>query len=195
MMAHAICEEGVFRMKKTNVRLLVFSALFASLIAVFAQIQIPLSGMVPISLATFGIMMCGLLLGWRWGALAVAVYVLLGAVGLPVFAGFKGGLSALAGHTGGYIIGYLPYAILAGVSLPKVQNQFWGRCVLLLLGTAACYFLGTAWFMHATGRTLGESLGACVLPFLPGDGAKILLASFLAPRLRNALNHSMPRHA
>lgn len=177
-------------MKDKKIRMLVFTALFATLIVVFAQLQIPMPGLVPISLATFGVMMCGLVLGWRWGALAVAVYILLGAVGVPVFAGFKGGVSALLGPTGGYIIGYLPYAALAGLAIPSLQEKYWGRCVLLALGTGVCYALGTAWFMHATGRTLAESMGLCVLPFLPGDAAKIILSALLAPRLRKAMKQA-----
>ncbi len=173
-------------MKKDATRKLVFCALFAALLAVLAQVQLPI-GPVPISLATFGVMLCGLLLGWRYGALAVAVYILLGAIGAPVFAGLQGGAGRLAGPTGGYIIGYLPYAVLTGLNAPRLQERFEGRCVLLLLGTAVCYLLGTAWFMHATGRSLGESLTLCVLPFLPGDAAKIALAAFLAPRLRKAM--------
>ena len=172
---------------RSNTRNIVYCALFAALIVVFAQVQIPLPGLVPISLATFAVMMAGLLLGWKYGLLAVAVYVLLGAVGVPVFAGFKGGLGALTGPTGGYIIGYLPYAALAGLHNKKLQDSFWGRCGLLALGTLACYALGTAWFMHATGRTLAESMGLCVLPFLPGDAVKMALSSFLAPRLRKAI--------
>ena len=174
-------------MKGFTVRKMVFCALFAALIMVFAQIQVPLPGLVPISLATFGVMMAGLLLGWKLGLLAVAVYALLGAVGVPVFAGFKGGMAALTGPTGGYIIGYLPYAVLTGLPVKKAQESFWGRLGLLALGTLACYTLGTAWFMRATGRTLGESMGLCVLPFLPGDAVKMGLSSFLAPRLRKAI--------
>ena len=174
-------------MKNVNIRQMVFCALFAALIVVFAQIQVPLPGLVPISLATFGVMMAGLLLGWKFGLMAVAVYVLLGAVGVPVFAGFKGGIAALTGPTGGYIIGYLPYAVLAGLPVKKAQESFWGRMGLLALGTFACYLLGTTWFMHATGRTLGGSMGLCVLPFLPGDAVKMALASFLTPRLRKAI--------
>ncbi len=177
-------------MKNSSVRKLVFCALFAALIAVFAQLQIPLPGLVPISLATFGVMMAGLLLGWQYGALAVLVYVLLGAVGAPVFAGLKGGVSALMGPTGGYIVGYLPYALLAGLPAKKLQGSFWGRCALLALGTLACYGLGTAWFIHVTGKTLGASLSLCVLPFLPGDAGKILLSSFLTPRLRKAMEQA-----
>ncbi|MBR5111301.1 MAG: biotin transporter BioY [Clostridia bacterium] len=173
-------------MKGMRTRDLVYCALFSALIAVFAQIQVPLPGLVPISLATFGIMIAGLLLGWKYGLLAAAVYVLLGAGGVPVFAGFKGGLAALTGPTGGYIIGYMPYAALAGLPVKKCQDAFWGRCGLLALGTLVCYTLGTAWFMVATGRTLGESMGLCVLPFLPGDAVKTALAAFLAPKLRKA---------
>ena len=173
-------------MKKGDTRRLVFCALFTALIAIFSQLQLPV-GPVPVSLATLGVMLCGLLLGWRYGALAVGAYILLGAVGVPVFAGFQGGAGRLLGPTGGYIVGYLFYALLAGLNLPRLQERFWGRCVLLLLGTAVCYGLGTAWFVKTSGRTLAESLSLCVLPFLPGDAAKIALAAFLTPRLRKAL--------
>ena len=98
-----------------------------------------------------------------------------------------GGAGRLLGPTGGYIAGYLFYALLAGLDIPRWQERFLGRCVLLLLGTAVCYGLGTAWFVHMSGRTLGESLSLCVLPFLPGDAAKIALAAFLTPRLRKAM--------
>ena len=173
-------------MKKVDTRSLVFCALFTALIAVLSQLQLPV-GPVPISLATFGVMLCGLLLGWRLGALAVGAYILLGAAGVPVFAGFQGGAARLFGPTGGYIVGYLFYALLSGLNVPPLRERFWGRCLLLFLGTAACYLPGTAWFMYSTGRGLGESLTLCVIPFLPGDAAKILLAAFLAPRLRKAM--------
>ncbi len=173
-------------MQKRHVRDLVYCALFAALIAVFAQLSIPIDP-VPISLATFAVMMCGLLLGWKGGLAAVAVYILLGAAGAPVFAGLKNGAAALAGPTAGYIFGYLPYAALAGLPIKRWQENFGLRCVLCLFGTLACYALGTGCFMIQSGRGLWDSLGLCVLPFLPGDGAKILLSSFLAPRLRKAM--------
>ncbi|MBR6185235.1 MAG: biotin transporter BioY [Clostridia bacterium] len=176
--------------KGANVKQLVYTALMTAVIAVLSQIQIPLPGLVPLSLATFGVMMAGLLLGWKRGAVSAAVYLLLGAVGVPVFAGFKGGVSALLGPTGGYLIGYLPYAMLAGIPMLGSRDGFFARCVSLLLGTLICYALGTAWFVHQTGRTLYESLGICVLPFLPGDAAKIILASLLAPRLQKVMKEN-----
>ena len=174
-------------MKKTDTRGLVFCALFSALIAVLSQLQLPI-GPVPVSLATLGVMLCGLLLGWRFGALAVGAYILLGAVGVPVFAGFQGGAGRLLGPTGGYIAGYLFCAVLAGLNLPCLQENFFGRCALLALGTAFCYGLGTAWFMYMSGRTLSESLSLCVIPFLPGDAAKIALAAFLTQRLRKSFS-------
>ncbi len=172
--------------KKADVRRLTSCAVFTAAIAILSQVQLPI-GPVPVSLATLGVMLCGLLLGWRYGALAVGAYILLGAVGAPVFAGFQGGVGRLAGPTGGYIAGYLFYALLAGLNIPSFQERFLGRCALLILGTAICYGLGTAWFVYTSGRTLGESLALCVIPFLPGDAAKIILSSSLAPRLRKAM--------
>jgi len=174
-------------MKQSYTASLVYTAMMAAVIAVCALISIPLPGLVPISLATFAVMMSGLLLGWKWGVIAVAVYILLGVVGVPVFAGGKSGIEALAGPTGGYIVGYLPYAVLAGLPVKNLQSKYWGRIVLLLAGTIVCYALGTAWFMHATASGLAVSLGKCVLPFLPGDAAKILLSAALAPALRKAI--------
>lgn len=173
-------------MNPSRIRLLVYCALFAALTAVCSQLSLPI-GPVPISLGTFGVMLCGLLLGWRYGALSILCYVLLGLVGVPVFAGLRGGANVLAGATGGYIVGYLPYAALAGMPPFAGKDTFWGRCLMLALGTLVCYALGTAWFMVQSGNLLGASLSMCVLPFLPGDAAKIALAAFLAPRLRKAL--------
>ena len=174
--------------KKTDVRQLVYTALFAALIVVFSQLQIPLPGLVPISLATFGVMMAGLLLGWQWGGAAVAVYLLLGAVGAPVFAGFKGGFGALLGVTGGYIVGFLFTALVVGLA-----SERWGRKLKVLvpamiLGILLCYAFGTAWFVLVYTKNsgpigVGTALGWCVLPYIPADAAKLLLASLLSVRL------------
>ena len=167
-------------------RRLVLAALFAALTAVCSQLQIPLP-MIPINLALFAVYLCGALLGARWGVLAMAAYALLGVIGAPVFVGFVSGPSALFGRTGGYILGYLFAAGLTGLLSRRWGFDFPRLCAAMAVGTAACYLFGTAWFMFLTKMSLAASLSACVLPFLPGDAVKIMLAALLALRLRAPL--------
>ena len=167
-------------------RNLVLAALFAALTAVCSQIQIPLP-MVPINLALFAVHLAGALLGAKWGALSMAVYALLGAIGVPVFAGFGSGPAVLFGKTGGYILGYILCAAIVGVLSRRIGFSYLKLCLSMVIGVAVCYAFGTAWFMVVSGLNLVTSLGYCVLPFLPGDAVKILLAAFLALRLQKPL--------
>lgn len=174
-------------MKRNFTLKAVTCALFAALTAICAQFSVPI-GPVPISLATFAVYLSGSVLGGAGGAVSQAVYVLLGAAGLPVFAGFRGGLQAIFGPTGGYLAGYVICAWITGL-----MGRRFGRRPLMLvasmvLGTTALYFLGTAWFLFLTKRTLWESLTLCVFPFLPGDAAKIAVTAFVAPRLGKAFD-------
>ena len=173
-------------MRNTLTRQLVLAALFAALTAVCSQIQIPLP-MIPINLALFAVHLCGALLGAKWGALSMAVYALLGAVGVPVFAGFGSGPAVLFGKTGGYILGYILCAALVGLLSRRLGFTFPKLCLSMAVGVIVCYVFGTAWFMVISGLNLATSLSYCVLPFLPGDAVKILLAAFLALRLRKPL--------
>ena len=173
-------------MRNTLTRQLVLAALFAALTAVCSQIQIPLP-MIPINLALFAVHLCGALLGAKWGALSMAVYALLGAVGVPVFAGFGSGPAVLFGKTGGYIIGYILCAAIVGLLSRRLGFTFPKLCLSMVIGVAVCYVFGTAWFMVISGLNLATSLSYCVLPFLPGDAVKILLAALLALRLRKPL--------
>ena len=143
--------------------------------------------MIPINLALFAVHLCGALLGAKWGALSMAVYALLGAVGVPVFAGFGSGPAVLFGKTGGYIIGYILCAAIVGLLSCRLGFTFPKLCLSMVVGVAVCYVFGTAWFMVISGLNLATSLSYCVLPFLPGDAVKILLAAFLALRLRKPL--------
>ena len=160
----------------------------AALICVAGPLSIQI-GPVPISLATFAVYLAGAILGWKKGPLAVAIYLLIGCVGIPVFSGFSGGFSRLAGVTGGYLVGYLPCALITGlgVSDAPAQKPVWLLPLCMLAGTAVLYALGTAWFMVQTGNTLGASLGMCVIPFLPGDAAKIVAATLIATPVRRAV--------
>ena len=176
-------------MRTSSTQKLTLCALFCALLCVCSQIQIPLPP-VPLSLSLLAVHLCGALLGSRSGAASVAAYVLLGAAGVPVFAGFSGGFSVLIGPTGGYLFGYILCAWLVG----RLTARFgFSRCSLILsmaAGTFLCYVPGTAWFMLVTGSSFAASLSSCVLPFLPGDLLKVLFAAFLSRRLQKPL-HAM----
>ncbi len=173
-------------MRSSLTRSLVLAALFAALTAVCSQIQIPLP-YIPINLALFAVHLSGALLGPKWGALSMAAYALLGAVGVPVFVGFKSGPAALFGKTGGYILGYVLCALTVGLLTRRFGFRLRSLCLSMAVGVAVCYLFGTIWFMVLTGMNLMTSLAYCVIPFLPGDAVKILLAALLARRLQKPM--------
>lgn len=173
-------------MKNRSTKMLMLCAVFAALTAVCSQIQIPLA-VIPINLALFAVHLNAALLPKRYAALSMLAYLLLGLAGVPVFVGFRGGVGALFGNTGGYIVGYVVSAYLTAWLLEK-WGRNWPRMALAMAaGVLACYAFGTAWYMMLTGVSLAASLGACVLPFLPGDAVKIALAVLLALRLEKPL--------
>lgn len=180
---------------------LVLCALCAALTCILAPISIPLAAGVPISLATFAVMLSGVLLGARLGAVSQLIYVLLAAVGLPVLAGWTGGIGIITGMTGGYIVGYILLAFLTGlIYQPFSRSTNMGvrigfMSLGMIIGTAALYTLGTAWFMFITGMTLQESLAACVLPFLPGDFCKMFAVIVVAPHIEIAIRRAAPSDA
>ena len=175
----------------------VLCALFAALTAVCSQIMVPLPFTpIPINLALLAVWVCGGILGAKKGAIAMLVYILLGAVGVPVFVGLNAGLGALAGPTGGYIIGYLPSVIVFALLVRQPETRERGgkpakgfilSIVRGLPAMAACYSPGTAWFMLTTGMGLTESLVICVIPFIPGDVLKIVAAVAVMGALRKPL--------
>ena len=173
---------------KVNVRAMVFTAIIAALICVASPFSIPMPGLVPISLGTFAIYLGSALLGCKRATVAVAVFILIGAVGLPVFTGFTGGFAKLLGVTGGYIIGYVPLAYITGIFSEKFNNKIFFMPVGMILGTIALYVFGTAWFMIATGSNLEAALMSCVVPFLIGDSIKIAVATAIAKPLQTRLN-------
>lgn len=163
---------------------LILCALFAALTAVCSMISIPLPFTpVPINLATLSVFLAGGLLGSRDGAISQGVYVVLGAVGLPVFHSFTGGFGILTGPTGGYIIGYVAAAWLTGLLTEKLGHRFIKNVFSMIAGLAACYTLGTFWFMYITSTGLAAALMMCVVPFLIGDAVKILAGSILVKKL------------
>lgn len=169
---------------------LVYVSIFVVLIAICSWISIPLT--VPVTLQTFGVFIAVGLLGGKRGTLAVLVYILMGAIGLPVFSGFTGGIGILAGTTGGYIAGFLFSALLMwgieklfGRSIPVLAGS-------MVLGLIACYAVGTLWFMTVYAASSGPVgiltvLGWCVFPFVIPDIAKIVLALVLTKRLSGVI--------
>lgn len=172
-------------MHRASARLsqMVLCAFFVALTAVCSQIQIPLP-LIPINLALFSVFVCGALLGPLCGLAAMVAYTLLAAVGVPVLSGFAGGLSALLGPTGGYVLGYILCAAVTGLWVRRFGSSLRMLFAGMVLGLLSCYVPGTLWFMLVTGRGVVESLGLCVLPFLPGDAIKIVLAALLTRRLQ-----------
>jgi biotin transport system substrate-specific component len=173
---------------------LVYCALFAALTAVTSQISIPIQP-VPINLATLSVFIAGAVLGAKYGAASQAVYVLLGAVGLPVFAGFSGGAHVVVGPTGGYLIGYIAAAWLVGLLCEQFGRSVPVLVIAIVAGAALCYLLGTAWFMSVTKTGILQSLMLCVVPFLIGDAAKIAAAAAIVPQLSRIFQKTAERHA
>lgn len=175
---------------------LTLCGLFAALMAICSLIVIPLGFTpVPVSLGTLGVFLAGGVLGKKYGTISMVVYVLLGAVGIPVFAGFRGGIGVLAGPTGGYIIGYIAAAFIIGLLIEKLVpassservKELLIYAVAMIAGLFVCYLLGTLWFMISTHTGAWAALVSCVFPFLPGDGLKIIAGALLVRRLRMLL--------
>lgn len=174
-------------MNKISTKMICLCGLFAALTAICSQIAFDI-GPVPISFATFSVFVAAGMLGAKFGTISQLVYVLIGAVGVPVFAHFTGGFSIVTGPTGGYIVGYVVAAFITGLIVQKVKiNKFVVLPIAMLIGLIACYALGTVWFMHVTNRKLWDSLGLCVFPFIPGDIIKITFATILVARLKKVI--------
>jgi len=129
-------------------------------------------------------------LGWKLGGTAVLVYVLLGTVGMPVFSGFAGGVGILLGPTGGYILGYLPLALLTGWAAERFPERRWLQLAGVMLGIAVLYTLGTLWYCVQAEVEVEAALSLCVLPFLPGDLIKLAAAVAAGPVLRRRLEQA-----
>lgn len=150
------------------------------------SLSIPVSP-VPISLGTLGIYFVMTVLGMKLGTISVLTYILLGLVGLPVFTGFTAGPGKLLGPTGGYIIGYMFMALICGYFVDKFNNSLPLYLLGMVLGTAACYFFGTIWLASLTHSTIPQALMLAVVPYIPGDLAKLIIARAFGHQLRKRL--------
>ena len=165
-------------MKKSTVFNMTSCALMAALMCVLCPVSVPI-GPIPISLSILVILLTVYVLG-TWRALvSYTVYLLLGAVGMPVFSGFQGGLAKLAGPTGGYLAGFWLMILVAGIIMEKGKRNLLVTILGMLVGVAIDYAVGTAWFVFQTEGTVVHALDVCVYPFIPFDVAKIVIAVLL----------------
>jgi len=148
--------------------------------------QIPISP-VPISLCSMGIYFVLYVLGIKLGTLSVLLYVLLGTFGLPVFTNFSGGFAKLLGPTGGYIIGYLFLALICGFFLWKFPEKLVLHILGFVLGTCVLYLFGTLWLQYQLSLTFPAALMAGVIPYIPGDIVKLILAMAIGMPLKRQL--------
>ncbi len=170
---------------------LTYMAVGAALIAVCSWISIPST--VPFTLQTFAVFCVLSLLGGKRGTVSIVIYILLGAVGMPVFAGFTGGIGILLGTTGGYIIGFILMGLLFWLAEHFFGNALPVRIVSMLAGLLVCYAFGTGWFLWVYARQsgavgIGTALSWCVLPFILPDLAKMALAVGIAGRVKKFIH-------
>lgn len=169
---------------------LVMTALMAAVICLLAPLSIPLpSGLVPISLGTFAVYLTASLLGPKRGALSVLLYLLLGLVGMPVFSGYSSGAGILFGPTGGYLVGYIPLVILCGICFKKTDRR-WLIIPGAIGATLVLYWIGTAWLMYTAKLSLPAALMAGMIPFIPGDLAKIIVTVLAGPEISKRLRQA-----
>ena len=152
-------------------------ALFAAMMALCAWIGIPL-GHTVFTMQTFGVLLALGILGGKRGTISILCYLLLGAAGLPVFSGFRGGIGAILGPTGGYLWGFL------GTGLVFWSLEKWSRLLAMAAGILVCYSCGTLWYMTYTGGALAAVLAQTVLPYLIPDAVKLVMALRLTKRLK-----------
>lgn len=172
-----------------NLNNMIEIALMAAILCILGPIAIPL-GPIPFSLTPFIVFLTGYILGARNGSIAVIIYLLLGAVGLPVFSGYIGGLEKLTGVTGGYLIGFIFTAFLSGYAADRFKNEKKSMIYILMAmagGLFLLYAFGTIWFMILTGTGLKASLSMCVIPFVPLDLCKAFLAYLVGNEVKKRI--------
>lgn len=170
---------------------LALMGLSVAFIAICAFMTIPTP--VPFTLQTFAVFFVLLILGGKKGTLTIAAYILTGAIGVPVFSGFKGGVATLFGLTGGYIMGFLLTGIIYLLMTYREGTKLYVKVIALVLGLAACYLYGTLWFVHVYTRNTGaigacQVLMTCVIPFIPFDAVKLASAVLISGRVHKVIN-------
>lgn len=173
--------------QKIRTKQMVLIALMTAVTCVLGPLSIPLPfSPVPISLTNFAIFLAIFVLGMKNGTISFIIYLLLGAVGVPVFSSFRGGLQVLAGPTGGYLIGFIFLALIMGFALDHFDRKLVPTIIGMIIGMVVCYAFGTVWLAKLLSLSFKEGLIMGVIPYLPGDAAKIIIAAIVGPKLYGA---------
>lgn len=173
--------------QKIKTKQMVLIALMTAVTCVLGPLSIPLPfSPVPISLTNFAIFLAIFVLGMENGTISFIIYLLLGAVGVPVFSSFRGGLQVLAGATGGYLIGFIFLALIMGFALDHFDRKLVPTIIGMIIGMAVCYAFGTVWLAKLLSLSFKEGLMMGVIPYLAGDAAKIIIAAIVGPKLYGA---------
>ena len=170
-----------------KLRWMVLASLMAALTAVGAYIHVPI-GPVPIVFSTLFVILSGLLLGSRWGPASMGLYLLVGAIGIPVFAGGKGGFAHFLGPTGGYLLGYLLASWITGLISERFHGLFIWDVIAVVIGSLILYGCGVPWLKIVTQMSWPKTLLVGMVPFLIGDAIKASVAVILARSVRPMLN-------
>ncbi|MFA7636710.1 MAG: biotin transporter BioY [Monoglobales bacterium] len=162
-------------------------SLFTAIIVMCAYITIPYT--IPFTMQTFGIFLAISVLGKNKGSLAILIYLLIGAIGIPVFSGFRGGLGVLLSYTGGYIIGFLAGGYISGLIGEYIGKTYIKQLISMLAGLLVCYIFGSLWFYFVYTNNTGSIgiisvLTTCVVPFIIPDIAKIALAVYIGKKVK-----------
>lgn len=173
--------------QKIRTKQMVLIALMTAVTCVLGPLSIPLPfSPVPISLTNFAIFLAIFVLGMKSGTISFIIYLLLGAIGVPVFSSFRGGLQVLAGPTGGYLIGFIFLALIMGFALDHFDRKLVPTIIGMIIGMAVCYAFGTVWLAKLLSLSFKEGLMMGVIPYLAGDAAKIFIAAIVGPKLYGA---------
>ena len=162
------------------------TGMFTAILAVLSQISIPMPSGVPVTLQTFGVALCACVLGWKFGTASVLIYLLLGAIGVPVFAGFNGGFGCIVGTTGGFLIGFLPMAFLTGLFTSSKSKI--GTVCCSAAGLLICHLLGVLQFMFLMKQGFVEAALLVSVPYLLKDAISVALAFVVGTAIKKALN-------
>lgn len=175
---------------QTSVKPMIYAALFAAITAIGALIEIPIPiSPVPLTLQVFFVLLAGLVLGSRWAGTGMAVYLLLGIVGFPVFSGGSSGIGTILGPTGGYLIGFVPAAFITGWITETFGRSTSAVVCAMIAGLAAIYLPGIMQLSVVTGLTVRESIVIGVLPFLIGDSVKLTAALIVSRRIGSVIEY------